>query len=484
MLQLVMCGTMHKGNFVIGKNDDLLFKLKDDTMFLKNLTCDTLHKDSKLQWNVVIMGRKTYFSIPKNFRPLKNRINLILTRDPNLLKDYPMHKNFDLKPDVTYFVSYESFWKMYKNKSPNVFVLGGSQIYNYLIDKCDKLYITYVREKNKTFDQSDNLVYANCPFDYFKLIGYSSNYIYTNGSYRILVYKKTNKQSEEWKYLDFMKNILNNGKHRIDRTNVGTLSIFGNKLEFDVSSSIPLMTTKFISFKNIVEELLWFCRGDTDANILKNKGVNIWNHNTSRKFLDSQGLTHYPEGILGPGYGFQWRHFGEKYNYSYKKNLKGFDQLKNIEYLLKNDPFSRRIVLSAWNPPDFEKTALVPCHILLQFYVEEVNSIKYLNLVFYMRSNDVFLAITYNIVSYTILLYILCKKYDMVPKNIIYMSGDAHIYTNHIEQVEKLITRKPRPFPKLKVNDSVKTKDWNDITIEDFDLIGYFPYPSIAATIN
>ena len=148
---------------------------------------------------------------------------------------------------------------------------------------------------------------------------------------------------------------------------------------------------------------------------------------------------------------------------------------------MKTDPFSRRIVISAWNPSDFNKTALVPCHILLQFYVKQIGEEKHLSCQFYMRSNDVFLANVFNIVSYTILTYILALKCNMKPKEIIYTCGDAHIYLNHLEQVNELITRKPRPFPKLILDPSLKTKDWNEMTENDFELVGYYPHSSIKA---
>jgi thymidylate synthase len=247
------------------------------------------------------------------------------------------------------------------------------------------------------------------------------------------------------------------------------------------------MTLKQIPFRIILEELLWFCRGDTDAKILKNKGIHIWDGNTSREFLDGQGLN-YEEGVLGPGYGFQWRHQGSEYKEEYADTSKidtsiigGFDQLQYVENLLKTDPYSRRIVLSAWNPSDLHKTALVPCHILLQFYVQEINNEKYLSCQFYMRSNDVFLANVFNVVSYSILTYILALKCNMKPKEIIYTCGDSHIYKSHLEQVNLLLTRNPRPLPKLILSDSLKTKDWREMDVSDFELVGYYPHPTIKA---
>lgn len=486
MLQLVVSGVNYKGNLAIGTGLDLLFNLRDDLQHLSCLTKQSLSKNSKLSCNVVIMGRVTYYSIPNDNRPLKDRINLVLTRDSSLLKDYCLPSNYKkIKPGKLYFVSYDSFWKMYNKCTPNVFVLGGREIYNYFMERCQKLYITHITLHNKL--QQTDLVTITPPSSYFKLIGWSKKYSFTNEKdyYRILIYTKSHKQSEESVYLDLMSKVMSTGTTKCDRTNVGTVSNFGNSFELDVSSgTLPLLTTKTVSFKNIVEELLWFCRGETDNKILQKKGVHIWDHNTSREFLDSQGLHDYPEGILGPGYGFQWRHFGAEYKFDSKEVSGGVDQLEEIIKLLKTDPFSRRIVLSAWNPPDFPKTALVPCHLLLQFYVEVINGKKHLSLLFFMRSNDLFLALNYNVVSYTVLLHIISLKVDMIPKKIVYMSGDAHIYSNHIAQTEELLTRQPRSFPKLIINPDVKDKSWENIQYSDFEVVGYFPHQPIKAKIN
>ena len=288
--------------------------------------------------------------------------------------------------------------------------------------------------------------------------------------------------------MSLMSNILNNGNKRSDRTETGTMSVFGNQMRFDISQSIPLMTTKRVPFKTIVEELLWFCRGDTDAKVLQKKGVKIWDGNTSREFLDKQGLSHYPEGVLGAGYGFQWRFQGAKYSHAFADTsvcdtslIGGVDQLKYVEDLLRNDPFSRRIVISAWNPSDFDKTALVPCHILLQFYVEEINGEKCLSCQFYMRSNDVFLANVFNVVSYSVLTYILAKRVGMKPKDIVYTCGDSHIYLNHMEQVKLQLSREPRALPHMVLNPKVQSIF--DFKYEDFTLENYDPHPAIKAPV-
>jgi len=319
----------------------------------------------------------------------------------------------------------------------------------------------------------------------YSLFGYSEKYLFENSSYRILYYNH-NDNFQENRFLDLMKNILENGQERTDRTGTGTISTFGNKLHFDISSSIPLMTTKFVPFRVIVEELLFTCRGDTDVKILQKKGIKIWDGNSSREFLDNRGLTHYPEGILGPVYGYLWRFFGASYSPEFADTSKidtniigGYDQLKNVENLLKNDPFSRRIIISAWAPHQMDQMALPPCHVLIQFYVSEENNERYLSCIFTMRSSDFDTASCYNIINYTLLTYILAKRHNMKPKEIIYIAGDTHIYKNHIDQVKLQMTRTPRPFPCVELTESIKTKDWSEMNVNDFNLIGYFPHPTI-----
>jgi thymidylate synthase len=229
-------------------------------------------------------------------------------------------------------------------------------------------------------------------------------------------------------------------------------------------------------------------QGNTDAKILQRRGVHIWDGNTSREFLDGRGLQHYPEGILGAGYGWQLRHHGAEYSSELadvttldRSQIGGFDQLKYVEDLLKNEPFSRRIMFSYWNPSDFHKTALIPCHTQCQFYVTEDQGVRYLSCMYGMRSNDFVCGKPFNLVFYSVLTYILAKRNNMLPKEIIYTCGDCHIYSNHEEQVREQLKRTPRPFPKLKLNDSLVTKDWSEMTVDDFEIIGYFPHPKILA---
>ncbi len=300
---------------------------------------------------------------------------------------------------------------------------------------------------------------------------------------------KAVQNDHEKQYLDLLQKILENGNVRRDRTGTGTLSIFApNPLQFDISQTVPLLTTKRMDWKGIIKELLWFIRGDTDAKILRKQGVRIWDGNTSREFLDQRGLP-YDEGILGPGYGWQMRHFGAKYDEKYADSSKcdfkgGFDQIAYVENLLKTDPFSRRIYMNYWNAKDLDKMALTPCHVSCQFYVEEKEGQKLLSSHVYIRSQDFFLGNPYNIFSYTVLTYILAKKCGMFPNRITISFGDVHIYMDHVEQVKEQLMRSPKYPPKLILSESLFTKDYPEISINDFNVIDYDYLPPIKARMS
>jgi dihydrofolate reductase/thymidylate synthase len=378
-INLISCVAYYKNQFIIGKNNDLLIRLKEDLSYFKSITSNKISETP----NVVLMGRKTWFSIPLKFRPLKDRINFVLTNDTSLLKyKKPDFKNITDIKETVYFLNLKTFLDLYTKFKLNVFVIGGSDIYNLFLEphlsidlrpKC--LYITEVKDYFKYNKYDDNANYT-CIKEipgWYKLTSVSSKMhseTQPGISFRFLKYTFNDTPPEEKIYLNTLKRIIDTGNTRIDRTNVGTVSIFGTQMRFDISQSFPLLTTRFIPLRIIIEELLWFLRGDTDATILQDRNVHIWDGNTSREFLDDRGLGHYKEGILGPGYGFQMRFFGAEYSQMFgdtsnvdTSKIGGFDQLKYILKLLNTDPFSRRIMMSYWNPPDFDKTALIPCFI-------------------------------------------------------------------------------------------------------------------------
>lgn len=493
-INLVACVANYKSSLAIGKNGGLLLKLADDLKNFKNITTNRLSKDSCLEQNVVLMGRKTWFSIPRENRPLKNRLNLVLTRDKDLLNlsPFPKSKSAKFEKNV-YFVTYDQFVDFYRKTSANVFVIGGGEVYNMFLGSDDykpqNVFLTEIYNYKPDAGLEPDTFMK--PLDEsYRLVGVSEKKYEGNGiSFRFLEYRSyKNYKSDENKYLDALRHILSTGNSRDDRTGVGTISSFGHQISFDISNSVPLLTTKRVPWRSCIEELLWFMRGDTDAKILQRRGVKIWDGNTSREFLDSRGLYHYDSGILGPGYGWQWRFFGAKYSQAFAdtsnidtEKIGGFDQLAYVENLLRTDPFSRRIMMCYWNPPDFSKTALLPCHYTCQFYVTERSGELYLSCHFVMRSNDMFLGNPFNIFSYAVLTYILAIRCNMKPDKLVYSVSDMHIYKNHLEQVAEQLQRDVRPLPKLKLNLDIKNKSISDITVDDFDIIGYFPHPPIRA---
>ncbi|CAI5756662.1 unnamed protein product [Candida verbasci] len=285
---------------------------------------------------------------------------------------------------------------------------------------------------------------------------------------------------------DLCQRIIEEGEHRPDRTGTGTKSLFAPpQLRFDLSNdTFPLLTTKKVFIKGIIHELLWFIAGSTDANILSEKGVKIWEGNGSREFLDSLGLNHRKVGDLGPVYGFQWRHFGAEYiDCDTDYSNQGFDQLSDIIKKLKTNPYDRRIIMSAWNPPDFKKMALPPCHVFCQFYVNFPQGKKpKLSCLLYQRSCDMGLGVPFNIASYALLTKMIAHIVDMDCGEFIHTMGDAHVYLDHIDALKEQFTRIPKQFPKLKIKRDVESI--NDFKFEDFEISEYDPYPTIKMKMS
>lgn len=285
----------------------------------------------------------------------------------------------------------------------------------------------------------------------------------------------------ENQYLEIIKKILKTGKRKNDRTGVGTLSIFGEMMRYSLEDNVfPLITTKRVAYKSIVEELLFFLRGDTDSKILEKNGINIWKKNGERKFLDSVGIDR-EEGDLGPIYGFQWRHFGAKYKTCHDdyKN-QGIDQIKNVIEMIKNNPNDRRMLVCSWNPLDISKMVLPPCHLLFQFNVNDGK----LNCCMYQRSCDMGLGVPFNIGSYSLLTIMIAHITDLCPGEFIHFMGDCHVYINHVDALKEQVSRIPRKFPKIFVNPKDKRSNLEDFKYEDFELVGYEPWPTIKMDLN
>lgn len=274
-------------------------------------------------------------------------------------------------------------------------------------------------------------------------------------------------------YLNLMNDILQHGEYRDNRTGIRTLSLFGQKMEFDLTKGFPLLTTKKVFFDKIVSELLFFISGKTDTTILEQNGNCIWKGNTSSEFLSSRNLP-WREGDMGPGYSFQWRHCGAEYQGCDKDYTgQGVDQLQQLIDGLKNDPFSRRHIINSWCVKDIDKMALPPCHCMVQFYVSQDRGLTCL---LYQRSADFFLGVPFNIASYSLLTFMIASICDLVPKKFIHVMGDTHIYENHIEQCRTQLSRKPYDFPKISFP---KRDNISDYTMKDFILSDYHCHPYI-----
>jgi len=315
----------------------------------------------------------------------------------------------------------------------------------------------------------------------------------------VILPSQNNADHEEDQYLNLIRRILSEGEVRPDRTGTGTQAIcFPPQLRFKLSKPdgtliLPLLTTKRVFLRAVIAELLWFIAGETDSLKLSNQGVKIWDGNGSREYLDSVGLTHREAGDLGPVYGFQWRHFGAEYkdrNTDYSGQ--GVDQLAEVIHKLKNNPYDRRIILSAWNPADLKKMALPPCHMFAQFYVSFPNDAPIredgsrkgtLHSLLYQRSCDMGLGVPFNIASYAILTHMLARTCDLVPGTFTHTMGDAHVYLDHIEALKQQITRVPKAFPDLVIEKDVGC-DIDGWQIEDFKVLGYDPHKGIAMKMS
>ena len=259
-------------------------------------------------------------------------------------------------------------------------------------------------------------------------------------------------------YLDLLRLVREKGAKRSDRTGTGTLSLFGHQMRFDLAKGFPLLTTKKLHLKSIVHELLWFLSGDTNIAYLKANGVSIWD-----EWADEAG-------DLGPVYGAQWRSWPTRDGGT-------IDQIAGVERALKSDPYSRRHIVSAWNPADLPRMALAPCHCLFQFYVGEGR----LSCQLYQRSADVFLGVPFNIASYALLTMMMAQVTNLEPGEFVHTFGDVHLYLNHIEQADEQLGREPGPLPRMAINPAVRSIF--DFAYEDFALAGYKPHPAIKAPI-
>ena len=276
-------------------------------------------------------------------------------------------------------------------------------------------------------------------------------------------------------YLDLLQLILERGKDREDRTGTGTRGIFGHQMRFDLREGFPLLTTKKLHTKSIIHELLWFLRGETHVKPLQDAGVRIWNEWATAEQTARFGRK---EGDLGPVYGHQWRNFGATKRPDGTYEDDGVDQIKRLLRDIVENPNSRRLIVTGWNPKEADQVALPPCHTLFQFYVQDGE----LSCQLYQRSADVFLGVPFNIASYALLTMMIAHVTKLRPGDFVHTFGDAHLYKNHVEQAKLQLTRTPRPLPKLRI--VTDTRDLFAFRYEDFIIESYDPHPHIPAEVS
>lgn len=430
----------------------------------------------------VIMGRQTWESM--NSRPLPNRHNIVLSRRADQLKSDQENVKFMTSLDQA----------LTNISTEKAFVIGGSQLYQEAINHpdCQSLMITHTNIKLPA-----DVFFPRISQDHFlvkevhkkgikgKLTPVDAEEPIEVG-YQMIEYERTQPYTHpstiylgEGGYLQALRDIIKYGEERVDRTGVGTKALFGLQFRYNLLRGYPLLTTKKMFTKGIMGELLWFLNGQTDNQVLRDQGIHIWDGNSTREFLDQRGLTDFPEWDIGPSYGFQFRHAGAKYQDCHTKYFEQtdgrFDQVLYVLEQLKNNPHGRRAIINLWNPTDLNQMALPPCLFMYQFWVSEG---KYLHCSLYQRSGDMGLGVPFNIASASLLMNILGKLTNLIPRELVHHIGDAHIYSDHLEPLERQIKRTPGPFPILKVEDR-NQQTVEDFKLSDFTIEGYHSYPGI-----
>jgi thymidylate synthase len=448
--------------------------------------------------HVVVMGRRTWESLPR--KPLPSRINVVLTSWEVVGAEPKGEVHFVGMPRLA-----ELLGRVRGHR--RCFVIGGAATLQALLPHVRRIHLTHV-----------DLAAGPAVADPTRLLGLPGfrieavNEPQTEPESEPQTEPESEPQTEpesepqtepapsfcfltlareagSWRegeegYLSLLRAVLLRGNPRPDRTGTGTRSLFGEHLSFDLSGGrAPLLTTKRMAWRSCLAELLWFLRGSTDSKELEREGVGIWRGNSSREFLDARGLGDLQEGDIGAGYGFQWRHFGADYEgcgADYRG--RGVDQIEAVVRSIREDPFGRRHVVSAWNPSALARTALPPCHVLFQFYVESSIPPR-LSCHLYQRSVDCFLGLPFNIFSYAALTHLIAARTGTTAHRLVISMGDAHVYSNHREQVMEQVSRQPFHAPLLRLHPALATMPWEEMRAagDHFRLVGYVHHPSIAA---
>ncbi len=455
-------------NYGISK-DGILPWLNDGLGDLEHVRITTTMA-TKGKKNILILGSKTLDTLPICFSDGTSNREVWCLSKLSRESDTINNVRYFTGPKELYIALIDSYYT--KGTIDRIFVFGGSQIYKIFIENkwIDTFHVTYI-DKEYECDTS---------FPYKELV---ENYTISTSTSRdkkgLREFQVWNRiYSPEYSYLQLLQKVLFTGSKRSTRNGI-TYSTFGESVEFDIERyGFPLLTTKKMFSKGIIEELFWFFKADTNANHLKKKGVHIWDGNTTKEFLDNLGLD-YPEGMAGPIYGFQWRNFNGEYTPGVPIQFEtSRDQLYNCLKQLKETPNSRRILFSGWNPNQLEQMCLPPCHVLYQFYVEDSK----LSCQMYQRSADLFLGLPFNIASTALLISIFCSMTGYTPGRVKICIGDAHIYEEHRNCVLEQLTRTPMKFCKLSIeNHRDKLEEW---CIEDIKIVDYVSHGALKAVMK
>ena len=459
---------------------DIPWKIKEDLCFYKSVTTYNPH----CQPNVIIMGRKTFESMPSI--AFADRINIVLSTT--------IEKNI-IGTDIRWAKSWDNVFDILRSvrityPKSKFFIIGGRELIVHALQNfgISAIYWTYI---NHDYEcdivipiQTDSIMENSRQYSYVAL----DHNINKNVSVVVKVQNVLSddiqfvNNSVDQSYLSILQK-LQHVKMRQTR-NDPTYALFGERMVFDVSDTVPLLSTKKVNVEAVMEELLFFIRGDTDTRKLEAVGVNIWKENTSKQFMEKIGLKNIPIKFMGPMYGYQWRHFNAPYNPNNDANIGGIDQLADVIHLLKTDPYSRRIMMTTYNPSQAREGVLYPCHgIITQFFIEDNGSLSCQT---YQRSADFCVGVPFNMASYGILIHIIAHIVDRKPGRLIMIFGDTHMYSKHDSLANVQLSRETMMYPECKFRisaecpkniDSVKREH---LIVENYKSHPYIPYQFIA----
>jgi dihydrofolate reductase/thymidylate synthase len=508
-MNLIVATDIHYG---IGVEAKIPWNFPLDRQFFRQKTTNQTKN------NIVIMGSETWFSLPEKFRGLTGRINIVLTRDPEKAKQ--IEKTNTTCSELLIASSLDSTIEIVKNLYSKrndlgeTFVIGGEVIYSQMLENFPifNIYLTFIHR-----DFNCNKFFNTLALKHYQKYKVIKEWNEKETHLEVRKYSLKNSPVQEYRYLSLLQKSF--AFEPRETRNAPVFSGFGKVLKFDLSKGFPLLTTKKMFFRGIIEELLFFLRGSTNTNLLSEKGINIWKSNTSREFLDSRGLS-YDEGDMGPMYGFNWRHFGQTYvdckaDYSFD-----FDQLKLVLEKLIGNQCDRSIMMTTFDPKQIQHSVLPPCHgIITQFWVgvckepiqtevvsprrpksprenletksPRLKSEERLSCSMYQRSADLFLGLPFNIASYSALVFILCHCLELNPGFLYINLGDTHLYQAHQACAFEQLTRFPHEAPHLKISkqfsDSKSSENIlkfiHELKFEDFDLGSYSHKDAIKAQI-